>query len=1712
MLPTYPFQRQSYWFETTDTPHQTQLLSRGKIFHPLLGQKLNLAGLKHQIRFESQISAKAPAYLSHHQVFGKPLLPAAAYLEMALAAGSTLFQIEGLMLEDVVIQQGLILSEEEAKTVQVILTISETQVYDFQIFSLNLEEAQKEPRWTLHTEGKLRIENLETLPSKANLETWQIQCNQQVSVTNYYQQYHDLGIDYGSSFKVIQQLWRTEGKALGQIQLPQAFVLEADYQIHPILLDASFQVLVAAISTTHFQDIYLPVGVERLRVYRRPSTFLWAQVEIIKEPNSQTLAAEVCLLDADGQLVAIVEGLQAKQATPQALVGNQQEPLQNWLYEVEWRPQVRFSWQLSSKYLPTPAEIHPQLHSQVSSLINQPDLVIYQDFLTQLESLSIDYVLQAFHQLGWQFQLGQLFSTNLIAEQLGVVKQHHRLFSRLLEMLNEVGILRSFEDKWEVLQVPLTANPQEQAHTLVQQYPSALAELTLLKRCGAQLASVLQGNCDPLQLIFPEGDLATVTQLYQDSPGAKIMNHLMQQAISLALEQIPKAQGVRVLEIGAGTGGTTAHILPHLNPAQTKYVFTDVSTLFTINAQEKFRDYPFVSYQTLDIEQNPIEQGFEPHQYDIIVIANALHATADLRQSLQNIRQLLSPKGLLVLLEGTSRQRWLDLIFGLLEGWWRFTDVDLRSNYPLLTTSQWQTLLQESGLQLTANLLSTQEDSKVLSQQVVIVAQAVDVLPPSTLHEPKGWLILVDEQGLGSQLAAQLRAKGEACTLVLPGEGYQQVGEQQFIINPNSSEDFQQIVSKVASCQPALYGVIQCWSLETVESKALSSEELKALCQRECGSTLYLIQALVKVGMVQPPRLWLVTRGCQPIPDLHPAISSVAHSPLWGMGKVIALEHPELKCVRIDLDPGTVRDEAQTLFEEIWSEDTEDQVAFREGIRYVARLIRSRQTRESLRKEQLKISHAQPFRLTISTKGTLENLTLEPTTRRPPSAGEVEIQVKATGLNFLDVVNALGLVPKEVAGVSQEHLLKIDGFGGEFAGEVVSIGEEVQGFEIGDSVIGLAPESFSKYVTVSATLVVSKPENLNFEEAAAIPINFLTAYYALYHVAQISAGDRVLIHAAAGGTGMAAVQIAQQVGAEVFATASSSKWEVLRSMGVQYIMNSRTLDFAEEVMKITRGDGVDIVLNSLTSKEFIAKSLSVVKSQGCFLELAKRDVWNSNLMAEARGDVSYCIIDLLRMSQQQPDLIRSMLLDLMHMFHEGKLQLPPMKVFPIQDVVSAFRYMQQAKHIGKVIVTHSLEQSDSTSERPLTFRGDSTYLITGGLGGLGLLVARWMVDNGARHLVLVGRSGTKDNIRSQLEELQHKGANVIVTQADVSETEAIARVLTDIKQSLPALRGIIHSVGVLDDGVLQQQTWERFAQVLAPKVQGAWNLHNLTQHQPLDFFILFSSVASLLGSPGQASHSAANAFLDALAYHRRAQGLMGLSINWGAIAEIGAAAKRQISQRPNKNGIKAIPPQKVLEALEQLMSSSSVEVGVVPICWSEFINQPSLSPFFSDWKKISELPSLTQTDFLQKLLAAPTNNFRELLSEHICLQVAKVLGINSSQSIDLQQGFFELGMDSLTSVELRNRLQTSLKCSIPSTLAFDYPSVEKLVDYLSHEILGTESLKNSAVGLNKGEEKNDKKVEKTSVNIESLSENELEELINQKLKSLIKEEQSGYDY
>ena len=899
------------------------------------------------------------------------------------------------------------------------------------------------------------------------------------------------------------------------------------------------------------------------------------------------------------------------------------------------------------------------------------------------------------------------------------------------------------------------------------------------------------------------------------------------------------------------------------------------------------------------------------------------------------------------------------------------------------------------------------------------------------------WLILGDSTGHGAALAARLATRGHSVEVARPAD----IADRQRL---------QGLLERKGS-GPAAMTVVHLASLDAHSPLAGGVVALAKARALVCDGVVSLVQAAA--ARSTPPRLVLVTAGAQAA--LPGEIPAVEQAPLWGLGRVVASEHPELRPGLVDLPPAPSDADLDALADLLCGGESIEQVALRGGDRYVARLKPWRpEPAASLRKR--KGAGTRPFRAVSSTPGILDGLVLRGEGRRKPGLGQLEIQVEATGLNFMNVMSALGIYPGYPNGVGP--------LGIECSGRITALGDGVTGLAVGDEVLAVALNSLATHVITDARLVRRKPAAMSFADAAGIPIVFLTAHYALNHLARLGPGERVLIHAAAGGVGLAAIQLAQKVGAEVFATAGSAeKRALLESRGVRHVMDSRSLAFREEVLARTGGEGVDVVLNSLAG-EFIPAGLAVLKPYGRFLELGKRDIYRNTPMGLApfRRNLSYFAIDLDGMIRERPDRVGALLDEVMAFVGSDSLSPLPKEAFPVSRMADAFRHMAQGRHTGKIVITlrDAAAEIEGAPGATASFAG-GTCLVTGGLGGLGLVVARLLVEEGAPALALVGRRSPTAAAQKAISELEQSGARVVAFQGDVANADDVRRILAEIDSTLPPLSGIVHAAGLLDDGILLQQTPEKFARVMAPKVEGAWNLHAAVASRPNVGLVLFSSVSSLIGLPGQGNYAAANAFLDALAQARRARGLPGTSINWGPWSGIGlAAAQRNRGDRLAQGGLRSLSPADGIEAFALLLANAPSQVAVMPLDWEDYalaFPVSARSAFLSALAaKVPERADAAQAPathgIRETLLAEDVGTRRRAaLEAYLREQVAQVLR-QSPARIDVNKPFRTLGLDSLMGLELRNRLEASLGVTLPATLVWNYPTVTALGPQLAERL------------------------------------------------------------
>ncbi len=1616
-LPTYPFQRSRYWvkFETPQAGAPRSAARAVRAVHPLLGERLRSPSST--VTFQNWLDSAAFSFLNDHRIEGSAILPGTAFIETALAAAKLYFQDEPRLVEDLTIHTALIVPDGEEHLLQVVLTPGDDGSVQMEVYT---QAGEKDP-WLRHASAVLRAQPAGSPTAVEALETIQSRCDQHRERDEHYQQLMDSGLTFGDGLKGVQEIWRRDGEALGRIAPTAAVVAESGYLIHPSLLDAHLQMMASALPAG--QNIYLPLHFEKIERYNAAAP-VWSHVHISGGAGGETVHADLTLLDESGQPVMALHGITLKRADRASLHQPGKDPYANWLYQVAWHPAALEAAPQAS--IISPSRLATQLDPTLARLYRENGLDEYlNDVLPDFDRLSSMYINNALLKLGWRPAVGQRFTAIELAEQLKIIPQHRRLIGYLLRILQEDRILRAGEDgSWEVLRVPQAEDAKALYTSLLKVFPQYEGELEVTGRCGAALAECLNGTADPLQLIFPGGSLDTAEKIYQKSPAALTYNGLMREVVAAiqALTAAPKQPGqkLRVLEIGAGTGGTTSFVVPLLPADDTEYTFTDISPLFPAKAKQKFSQYGFMRYQVLDIEKDPAGQGLEGQQFDLILAANVIHATQDLRTTLRHVRQLLAPGGQFVMLEVTAPQRWVDITFGLTDGWWRFVDKDLRPDYPLLSRARWIALLQSAGFAEadTVPQIGGEVERSVL-EEAVVIARA----PAASDALGAGWLITGGVQA-EAELAAGLAAR---------------LGNAMVLDDTALAE-----LPKRIGAAGALRGVI--FLGETAD--VLAAPETGQV-RGDLRSLLAVSQALVSGTFDAPPRLWVVTRAAQAA--VEGDIPDPAQAGLWGFAKGAAMEHPELSWTRIDLDGDEPNPVEAVLVELAQPENApgrEEEIARRGGQRLAARLEH----------HSLPSGEAEPKALTLAQPGALDTLHWHPMRRRKPGPGEVEIRVQASGLNFKDLMIALGMVPGADTPL-----------GGECAGVVSAVGEGVTHLHPGDPVMAVATGSFGSHAMAPAAFAARIPANLSVAQAASNLIPYITASYALNHIGGMKAGDRVLIHSGAGGVGLAAIQLAQRAGAEIFATAGSpEKRTYLQSLSVPHVMDSRSLDFAAKVRDITSGRGVDLLLNSLAG-DFIPAGLGITAQGGHFLEIGKSGLLTDQEAAERCPGIHYHVIDWTEQALSQPELISAILNEIVSGLASGALRPLPVKTFPASDVVNAFRYMQAARHTGKIVIQQTADIS-----LPIV-RSDAAYLVTGGLRGLGLLTAKWLVEQGACAVALLGRSAPAAETQEELRKLEARGVKVLVLQGDVSVEADVRRALEQIARELPPLRGIIHSAGRLDDAALTNQTWARFENVLGPKITGAALLDTCSAHLPLDFFVAYSSIASVFGSQGQSNHTAANASMDALIHERRARGLPGLSINWGVWAEVGIAAGMGQVERGAEQGIESIHPQDGMKILDRLMRSPAVQVVVNPVNWPVFLKRysenvpPLLRSLAAESARAATRAAAHQTEaarpaapaqpeFLRQLAETPADRKPVVLLNFVQKQAAKVLGLETS-AVGEHTPLNEMGLDSLMAVELRNLLGKALdlKRPLPVTMVFDYPTITAIRDYLARDVLNLQT-------------------------------------------------------
>lgn len=1605
-LPAYPWNKSRWWHESSEMK-ESRLTPGGK---GLLESRLPRA----VPTWVTRLDERHLAYLRDHRVDNRIVFPAAGFIEMALEAGTQLFEGRPFVLEDFEIRKPLIIPDGTSESVSLELS------YDPQDRSLVIQaRPESSAAWSVHAVGSLRSERVE---SEFEASRWSDPSSdlEEVDVEENYEHKRNRGLPYGPEFRSARRLFAREGRSAGNVSLGEKAEKRAgDYALHPVILDGSLHVFSAAARTVEERGVKLklPVRFSKVLFLRPPGPSVRVRASVL-HCNEELIEGRIEMFDPEGRPCVLVDGFRAVALSSARRAGSSTGEGRDLVYHVDWE---RRSSEQSPGLLPPVdlVELRDAAASALAAVLGLRGQERLEKVMREEDDMAAAQIAAGLRATG--VQPGEVFS----ADSLRVASAMRPIFARFAAALVARGALEVARGGWRPTDAfsPLADSAAEKLRGFIARFPGHTQEAGLCAANCAELPAILRGEKDAVQVLFAGAGTDLLEQFYGDGLFSGHWMAAIAAVVQKAASALPEGRPLRILEIGAGTGGLAAHVLPLLERGTHRYVFTDASTAFFPPAQQKLAAYPEVEYKVFDLDRDAEAQGFFAETFDLIVGTNVLHAAADLRVSLGHLHRILAPGGTLAFMDVAAPRLWTESVFGVTSGWWNFRDRDLRSEYPLLSRARWEELLREIGFAQTASVPGMHMPDGGEGQMGVLARKTFAPQQPEAEGDgvvvAGSWLIFADRAGTGDRLAQRLRAAGAQCKLVARGSSFAE-GDREFTPRPDESEDWAALSASWAEGH-APDRIVVLWPCDHEGADAV----LQATSE-----LLSLSHALDTLPPGSRPRVDVITRGA------HAAgRDAVPPDPVQGacvgLFRVMLSEHPHLSFANIDLPAASAEISADLLLGELTRAEIEREVALRGEARYVQRIARGLAAPHKAFHPDL------PLRLESRERGIIDSLRFVPFTMPSCAPGEVLIRVHAAGLNFRDVLKALGLYPAETADARM--------YGDEVAGEIVAVGQGVTHVKPGDRVFGLAVFGLATHTLARGADVLPLPSDITFEEAATIPVVFMTAWHALHNVARLRAGETVLVHSGAGGVGMAAIQIARHLGAKVIASAGSpSKRAFLSTLGVDHVVDSRRGDFAERIMELTGRRGVDVVVNALAA-EAIPMGLSCLAEFGRFIEIGKRDIYqNSKLpMWHLRKNASFHVVAMDAVFAGDENFTRELLAEVTSLVASGALGPLPYRSFPANRADAAFRLMAAGKHTGKVLLNMAAPFVPTTGE-PLrvTFAVDpeAAYLVTGGFGGFGKVIARWLVDRGARHLYLTSRQGASaPGAQDFIGEMRALGATVHAVAADIGSASDTEKLFAQIRASGRPLKGVFHLAMVIDDAPLASLTPERFRTVLAPKALGGWHLHEQTKSLALDAFVMFSSASSIFGNPGQGNYAAANAFLDALAHHRRALGLPALAVNWGVLGGEGYVARNEkVAEYLSRQGTEALSPDEVTSLLETFLDSSMTQMAALRVDWAKWRQSfrglqenPLLERVFAAGVEIEESSGKT-ADWRARIEAVAPADREVVIVQALQEIIGSVLRVKP-ESLRPDQPLTDLGLDSLMGVEIENLIESSIGVALPPT-------------------------------------------------------------------------------
>ncbi|WP_232628647.1 type I polyketide synthase [Methylobacterium sp. Leaf118] len=1062
---------------------------------------------------------------------------------------------------------------------------------------------------------------------------------------------------------------------------------------------------------------------------------------------------------------------------------------------------------------------------------------------------------------------------------------------------------------------------------------------------------------------------------------ARAAAQVVADAIASSHERLPRDRALRILQVGFGPLSARAAALARAIDARLTVLETD----------RRLAERARLGLPT-QVEVVEAAEALPGGAFDLVLASDVLHRGG--RGLPGQLADALATGGLLIAVEpGASLFR--DLVFGLTPDW--FETVAGLPVSRLDDVAGWQRTLSAGGLVR----VSAGRAASANGDDLLLVAEAP--ARPIVGHGQSFAFVVGSDDAIGaetaSSLATLLVASGVHVSIIL-----------------DSAQSLLELERETPDTVVFLAGAF------TTDGAAAGRLRDRCLSLKRCAEHLGSRQT----------RLWVIAPGATR--DAGGDAAAV-EAGVWAFSRTLANEAANLDVRRVDLAPSlSPKHAAERLRALILSGTLETEIVLDPDATRVVRFHPGRAVRP------VGTDAAPAARLERSNTGGLNEMVWGPAERVAPGPGQVEIAVAATGLNFRDVLWALSMLPEEILE---------DGFAGprlglEVSGHVAAVGPGVVDLRVGDAVVAFAQSGFATHVVVPETVVAPAPAGLDLSAAATVPVAFLTAYYALCTCARLRKGEWLLVHGGAGGVGLAALQIAKWKGARVIATAGSrEKRALVKALGAEHVLDSRSLAFVDDVRRIT-GDGVDVVLNSLFG-EMMERSLNVLRPFGRFVELGKRDyVANTHIgLRPFRRNLSYFGVDLDQVLQHQGEDGARMFREVMALFAEEGLRPLPYQPFAADETSDAFRLMQQSGHVGKIVVTPPAPGTVARVRRTaFAVNPDGVHLVTGGLGGFGIEVARWLADRGARRILLVGRSGTPSpDGRAAIAELEARGVRVETQACDIVRREAVEALLDGIEAAGDRLAGVIHGAMVLQDGLITAIEPETLAAVIAPKVIGAEHLDAATRARALDYFVLFSSATTFIGNPGQGSYVAANGFMEGLARQRRRLGLPALAVAWGAIGDVGVLARNKavMETLSSRVGVTPMEARRCLDFMAEALEGqgASPDEGVIAIAamhWGKArerlatLRSPSYAALAADQQ--AESGAVATINIVALLRAGDIDAVRKTVADAIVEDIARILRLPKDDISRVRQ-LSEIGLDSLMGVELGASLQERFALDAP---------------------------------------------------------------------------------